>query len=184
MSKTKKIVGLGILTAIVVVLQLFGSSIKFGMFSISLVLVPIVVGAAIYGFVAGGWLGFVFGVAVLASGDAAAFLTVNAIGTVITVLLKGTLAGFLTGLVYKLFSRLGDIVAVALSAVVCPIVNTGIFLVGCLLFFIDTVTEWAGGSDVGKYMIFTLVGVNFIVELVTNVLLAPTIVRIVRIGKK
>ena len=67
---TKTLVGLGLLTAIVVVLQLVGSFIKFGTFSISLVLMPIVVGAALYGVGAGAWLGFVFGVVVLLSGDA------------------------------------------------------------------------------------------------------------------
>ncbi len=62
-EKTKKIVGIGIFTAIVVVLQLLGSFIRFGTFSISLVLIPIVVGAALYGIGAGAWLGLAFGIA-------------------------------------------------------------------------------------------------------------------------
>ena len=87
-TNTQKIVGLGLFTAIVVVLQLLGSFIKFGTFSVSLVLVPVVIGAALYGATAGAWLGFVFGVVVLLSGDAAAFLGVNALGTVLTVLVR------------------------------------------------------------------------------------------------
>ena len=47
-NKVKKLVGIGLFTAIVVALQLLGGGIKFGIFSISLVLVPIVVGAAVY----------------------------------------------------------------------------------------------------------------------------------------
>ena len=39
-NNTQKIVGLGLFTAIVIVLQLMGSFIRFGTFSISLVLVP------------------------------------------------------------------------------------------------------------------------------------------------
>lgn len=70
-NNTQKIVGLGLFTAIVIVLQLMGSFIRFGTFSISLVLVPVVIGAALYGAGAGAWLGFVFGVVVLLSGDAA-----------------------------------------------------------------------------------------------------------------
>ena len=116
-QNTKKVVGLGLFTAIVVVLQLLGSVIKFGPFSVSLVLIPIVVGTAIYGVGAGAWLGLVFGVTVLASGDAAAFLTVNAIGTVITVLLKGTLAGTFAGLVYKALERFNKYLAVIAAAV-------------------------------------------------------------------
>ena len=74
-----------VLTALVVVLQFLGAFIRFGPFQISLVLAPIVIGAAVGGAGLGGWLGFVFGMVVLLNGDAAAFLAVNAVGTVITV---------------------------------------------------------------------------------------------------
>ncbi|MBQ2509866.1 MAG: ECF transporter S component, partial [Erysipelotrichaceae bacterium] len=97
-EKTKNITGIGILMAIVIILQLLGSFIRFGPFSISLVLIPIVVGAALYGPFAGGLLGLTFGVVVLLSGDAAPFLAVNVFGTVLTVLLKGALAGVFAGL--------------------------------------------------------------------------------------
>ena len=88
-SKTKNMVGIGLFTAIVMVLQFLGGGIKFGMFSISLVLVPIVVGAALYGWKAGACLGFAFGAAVLLSGDAAAFMLVDPLATVLVVLVKG-----------------------------------------------------------------------------------------------
>ena len=65
---TKQLVGMAALTAIVIILQFVGSSIRFGVFSISLVLIPIVVGAALFGAAGGAWLGFVFGVVVLLSG--------------------------------------------------------------------------------------------------------------------
>ena len=72
-GKTRQLAGMAIFTAIVVVLQLLGTFVRFGPFSISLVLVPIVIGAALYGAKAGAWLGFVFGVVVCAL-DAGAFL--------------------------------------------------------------------------------------------------------------
>ena len=96
---------LAILTAIVVVLQLLGSFIRFGPFSVSLVLVPIVIGAALFGMGGGAWLGFVFGVVVLLSGDAAAFLPIHVFGTVLTVLLKGTLAGLAAGFIHTLLVK-------------------------------------------------------------------------------
>ena len=176
-TNTQKIVGLGLFTAIVVVLQLMGSFIKFGTFSISLVLVPVVIGAALYGAGAGAWLGFVFGAVVLLSGDAAAFLGVNALGTVLTVLVKGALAGYVSGLVYKALENKNRTLAVALAAVVCPVVNTGVFLIGCLLFFMETIGTWADamgfGANVGQYMIVGLVGANFLFELLFNVVLSP-----------
>lgn len=53
----RRMVGGGLFAAIIVVLQLIGGGIRFGTFSISLVLVPIVVGTAVYGWQMGGWLG-------------------------------------------------------------------------------------------------------------------------------
>lgn len=186
-GKTRKLAGIAIFTAIVIVLQLLGSFIRFGPFSISLVLIPIVVGAAMYGVAAGAWLGFIFGLIVLLSGDAAAFLGVNAIGTIITVIAKGTLAGLCAGLVYRALEKTNTYVAVIASAVVCPVVNTGVFLLGCLIFFMETITGWAteaGFASAGTYMIVGLVGLNFVFELLVNVVLSPVIVRIIAIGKK
>ena len=186
-GKTRKLTGIAIFTAIVIVLQLLGSFIQFGPFSISLVLIPIVVGAAMYGTAAGAWLGFIFGLVVLLSGDAAAFLGVNALGTIITVIAKGTLAGLCAGLVFRALVKTNTYVAVIVSAVVCPVVNTGVFLLGCLLFFMETINGWAaaaGFAIAGTYMIVGLVGLNFVFELLVNVILSPVIVRIISIGKK
>ena len=186
-GKTRKLTGIAIFTAIVIVLQLLGSFIRFGPFSISLVLIPIVIGAAMYGTAAGAWLGFIFGLVVLLSGDAAAFLGVNALGTIITVIAKGTLAGLCAGLVFRALVKTNTYVAVIVSAVVCPVVNTGVFLLGCLLFFMETINGWAaaaGFASAGTYMIVGLVGLNFVFELLVNVILSPVIVRIISIGKK
>ena len=186
---THTITGVAIFTAIVIVLQLLGSFIRFGPFSISLTLIPIVVGAALYGPWAGAWLGFVFGMVVLLSGDAGAFLVVNALGTVLTVLVKGALAGFIAGVVYGLLKNTNIWVAAICAALVCPVVNTGVFLLGCKLFFMETITGWgqaAGFENVGKYMIYGLVGGNFLFEVLFNIVLSPVIVRLIRLrlGRK
>ena len=186
--KTKNMVGIGIFTAIVVVLQLLAVGLRaLGLFSISLVLVPIVVGSAVYGWKAGGILGFAFGAAVLLSGDANAFLSVNVGGTILVVLLKGIACGMTAGLVYKLLARYSSVLAVITAAVICPVVNTGVFLLGCWVFFMDTITQWgqaAGFENVGAYMIFGLTGLNFIIELAVNLALAPVIERLIPLGKK
>lgn len=180
-------VGLGLFTAIVVVLQFLGGGIKFGMFSISLVLVPIVVGAAVYGWKAGAWLGFAFGAAVLLSGDAAAFLAVDPLATVLVVLVKGTACGLAAGVLYKLLVKINNTAAVFSAAIICPIVNTGVFLLGCQLFFLETVAGWGaamGYENVAAYMFLGLAGVNFLIEIGVNIVLAPVIVRLIRIGQK
>lgn len=177
---------LAILTAIVVVLQLLGSFIRFGPFSVSLVLVPIAIGAALYGMGAGAWLGFVFGMAVLLSGDAAAFLTINVPGTIITVLAKGMLAGLAAGFIHKILVEKNSFLAVAASAIACPLVNTGVFLIGCVLFFLPTIAEWGlaeGFDNVAAYLIVGMVGFNFLFEMLVNVVLTPAIVRILKVVK-
>ncbi len=210
-----------VLTALVVVLQFMGAFIRFGPFSISLVLIPIVIGAATCGVGISTWLGLVFGVVVLASGDAAAFLVVNVPGTIITVLAKGMACGAFAGLAYKgvlallntrsekligrikkeyglcescepgvlkFIARNNKYIAVLVAAIVCPVVNTGIFLLGCLIFFMDTVAGWAAaaglGGGVAHYMIFGLVGANFFFELGSNIILSPVVVRLLNIRNK
>jgi len=181
------IVGLGVLTAIVIILQALALNIRFGVFSITLVLVPIIVGAALYGYKAGAWLGLVFGTIVLLTGDAAPFLAVNAPGTVFTVLAKGILAGLIAGLVYTAAAKKNALLAAILAGIVAPVVNTGIFLIGCRLFFYDTIQGWAsaaGFENAAAYMFVGLAGVNFLVELVINLALAAAVVQIVKIAKK
>ncbi|MGN0639508.1 MAG: ECF transporter S component [Oscillospiraceae bacterium] len=184
---TSTIVGIGLLTAIVVVLQFVSMALRFSAFSITLTLVPIVVGAALYGWKTGAWLGLVFGAAVLLTGDAAAFLTINPAGTIATVLVKGAMAGLVAGLVYRLIAKKNQVAAVLVSSIVAPIVNTGIFLLGCRLFFFDTVAAWGAGlgfENTFVYMIVGLVGGNFLIELGVNLVLNPAILQIIKIGKK
>ena len=182
-TKTQKIVGIGLFTAIIVALQRLAASIKFGPFSITLVLAPIVIGAALYGIGAGAWLGVAFGVSVLISGDAAAFMTINPAGTVVTVLLKGMFAGLVAGLIYKALESKNKTVAVILAGIACPIVNTGIFLAGCYLFFQEWLVSVFGTTGFAT-VVTGLVSVNFAVELGINMVLASVIVRVIDIGKK
>ena len=188
--ETRKLVLGALMAALVVILQYMGSFVRFGPFSISLVLIPIVIGAITCGKEIGAFLGLIFGIMVFVTGDAALFLAVNAPGTIITVILKGVLCGYLTGLFYELILKVSKkkYLSAVISAVICPVVNTGVFLTGCYFFFLETVTEWgiaAGfGSNVGAYMIFGLVGANFLVELGFNVIFAPAIVHILKATDK
>lgn len=185
--KTKTLVLGAVLTALVVILQLMGGFIRFGIFSVSLVLVPIVIGAAMCGVKIGAWLGFVFGAVVLISGDAAPFMAIDVFGTILTVLVKGTACGIAASLVYKLFEKHNRYLAVMAAAIVCPIVNTGIFLLGCSVFFLDAVTEWGiaeGYNNVVAYMFLMLAGGNFLFEMLSNLILSPVAVRILNIEKK
>ena len=184
-EQTKLLVLGALLTAVVIVLQLLGAFIRFGPFSISLVLVPIVIGAAMCGVATATWLGFVFGAVVLLSGDAAAFLQLSVFGTVVTVLLKGMLAGLLAGLTFKAFRKINFYLAILLSAIVCPLINTAVFILGCFVFFYKDLAMWApAGQSTVAYIFLGLVGGNFIFEILSNILLSPVITRVLNITKK
>ena len=181
---TKQLTLGGLLTAMVVVLQLLGSFIHFGPFSISLVLLPIVIGAATCGPLVASWLGLSFGMTVLFSGDAAVFLGIHELGTIATVLLKGILCALTAALAYKALERFNLYVAVVAAAIVCPVVNTGIFLIGCRLFFWETISAWgsgAGFANPAAYALLGLVGANFLFELGFNLVLSPVVVRLLKI---
>lgn len=179
MSMTKKafnvreIVLAALLTAIVVVLQLLGNFIQFTPFlSVTLVLVPVVIGAALLGPWIGAWLGFVFGLTVLLAHGADFFLAYNPAATISVVLIKGSCAGLAAGLVFRMLEKKNQYLAVFCAAIACPVVNTGIFLIGCLLFFKEI------------FPITIVILFNFLLELGFNVILAPVILRLVNLGRK
>lgn len=180
------IVGVGVLTAVVVVLQLLSSVIRFGPFSITLALTAIIVGGAVYGIWAGAWLGFVMAMTILLSGGGAGFIEIDFFGTVATVIAKSTVAGLLAALVYKALEKKNRYVSVVAAGITAPVVNTGLFLIGCFLFFMDTISEWARGTDlpVWEYIVTALIGLNFPIELAVNLALSTVTVTVIGIAKK
>ena len=177
-SQIQRLALMALLTAMVAVLAYFGGFIKIGgLASISLTLIPVVIGAAI----CGGVSGAIF----FATADAAFWFGLSVPGTIITVMVKGILAGLCAGLAYKLLEKYNRYLAVIVSAVVCPIVNTAIFLLGCMIFFVDTVQAGAGaeGISVFAYLIIFFVGLNFVFELAANIIVSPAILRLINIRK-
>ena len=175
----RKLVGTAILTAVVLSLQLVLGSVKFGPFNITFTLVPIILGAVLYGPVSAAFLGAVFGLtvcfSVISGNDAGGFVLFSQrpIITLLLCLVKSTAAGYLAGLFAKRKS------AVYLSAAVAPLVNTGIFILGLAVFFRDTLVLWANGEEaVMQFILFSILGVNFLAELLLNLLLVPVILRI------
>ena len=186
-SATQRLTILSLLTALVAILAYFGGFIKIGsLASISLTLIPVVLGAALCGPWASAFLGGVSGLVFFATPDAVFWLGLSIPGTIITVMVKGILAGLVAGLVYKALEKYNRYLAVMAAAIACPVVNTGIFILGCFAFFMDTVNAGAAaeGMSVGAYLIIFFVGLNFVFELLTNVLLSPAIVRLLNIRKK
>ena len=184
---TEKMVLISLFTALVALLSYLGGFIKIGgLASISLTLIPVVLGAALCGPWAGAWLGGVSGVVFFMTADAAFWLGLSAFGTVLTVMVKGICAGLAAGYVYKILEKKNRYAAIMTAAVVAPVVNTSIFLIGCLIFFIDAVRDMAAGEGmgIGGFLIVGFVGLNFVFELIVNIAVAPALARVMDIAKK
>ncbi|MEE8885672.1 MAG: ECF transporter S component [Eubacteriales bacterium] len=192
-SRTQKMVVLAVLTALVIVLEVVGA-IPVGPLTFTLTLVPIVIGAILYGPAGGAFLGAVFGIVVsiqVITGAAGAFSTAMLeyapVVTIVTCIAKGLFAGLLAGVFYKLFSKKSFYLGTIMAAIIAPVTNTGIFSVVCLTVFRGLVLSALGMSEgAGVFTAFLtgFIGVNFIIELAINVILAPVIMRIVKAARK
>ncbi len=183
---TEKLVYLSVFTALVIVLQCLASFVfpKFLPISMNLSMIPVVLGAALCNKWCGAWLGFLAGFIIIFDPTTVAFLNFNPVATVFLVLLKGAASGLVGGIVYSLFEKKNRYLAVLLAAITTPIVNTGIFFVGCFAFFYPLVTEWAVDTNAVVYVITVMIGINFLVEFGLNILLSPTVTRLIYIKKK
>ena len=189
-AKIKRLVGLSLLMALIVVLQIMGNFIHIGPVALSLVLIPIVIGGAMYGPAGGALLGATFSVMAIIfcvngmdAGGAMVFQA-NPILCVLVVMSKGTLAGLASGWIYALVKDRNSYLAMLCAAIVCPVVNTGVFLLCMFAFFQDVLQVWAGGSNVVGYVLTGLVLMNFLPELLLNVMVSSSAERILSTVKK
>lgn len=201
MFSAKNIAYFSVLVALIVLFQcLAGFGLfTFGSTSLSFSLVPIVLGGILLGWQAGGLLGLLFGFIVLmfgVSGTDAFTATLLADVPVMTVLIcivKGVAAGIVPALLYRLIAPKSALAAVFAAALSAPIVNTGLFILGCLCIT-DTIAVFQTplGMEGMNIFVFILVGIvtyNFFIEFAINVVLAPALYRVVlvvekQIGKK
>ena len=178
---TRRIAALGTLTARCVALQVMSNYITFGPVSITLALIPVVIGAILYGVKGGAFLGAVVGIVILLSPSTSGFLAFNPVMTIILCLVKTSLAGAVSALLFKAINKKKTLPAVVVSSLIVPIINTGLFAIGVLLFFLPLFGE---GIEAIKYLFLTVIGINFIVEFLVNALLASTIYYLIKLIAK
>lgn len=183
--KSKNMVGIAMLAAIVAVLQIIATAFPMKP-NISFTLIPIVIGSAVYGKRCGAFLGLVFGIVTLFDPAAEYFLSINPLATVIMQLLKASAAGWVAGFVFEIINKKFKNLYVAgiCSAIVCPVVNTAIFCIGMFTIFNDYLVENAAGANLIYFLLVVFVGINFLIELGLNIILSPAIIRIIKTGKK
>lgn len=188
---SRNIAFLAVLLALVIVLQLWGSAIKIGTTSLSLVLIPIVLGAVMIGSLAGAFLGFAFGLVVLIVGitgvDNFTFIlfTDHPVLTSALCLVKGTAAGLVAGLLFRLIQGKNRYAAVITAALSAPIVNTGLFILGALLMSGTLSANFVSeGSSVIYFLVIGCAGVNFLIEFAVNLVASPAIYTVAEVVKR
>lgn len=184
-NKIKKITGIGIFMCLAVVLQLLSNYVSFGPVSITLALIPIVVGSIIYGPLAGFILGAFCGVvAFLAPSTIAGFWPYGIFKTFMVCVLKMGIAGLVSGYIFKVLNKHNSKLAVILASISVPIVNTGLFAIGALSLYQDFLESLCGeGQSIVTFLLLSVIGVNFIIEFLVNSILSPIVYRLVNIFK-
>lgn len=177
LMNNKKFSIISIFTALIIILQLLSTYINFGGFPITLTLVPIIVAGAVLGPQAGTLMGLVFGTVVsimvilgLDQSGAIMFASHPFI-TVLTCVIKGMLAGLIGAFIYKKIANKKT--AIVISSIITPIINTATLYISLILFYDSSFAA----------MVAAFMSINFIIELIINVLLAPGLLNVINRAK-
>lgn len=169
-------VQIAMLTAIVLILAFTPLGyIRTGGLEITLIVIPVAVGAVILGPVGGMILGAVFGITSFIqcfgmSPFGAMLLSISPVKTFVTCVVTRTLMGLLTGLIYqgmKKISRNKSLNTVVAN-LCCPFMNTLLFMSCIVIFFYQTdyIQGFVSMLGAANPFLFVLgfVGINGLVE--------------------
>ena len=190
----KNVALLGILIGLVIVLQLFASAIPMFGVTLNFSLIPIALAGVMLGVLGGTIVGFVCGIvvfitmAVLGQEPSTAFLfQTNPFILTLMCIGKTTLAGAVSGLIYKFISKRKPEIAVWVSSLSIPVVNTGTYMLGMVLMkssvaeFLNMTSSTAG---IVFAVVFGIIWLNFLLEIIINTVFTPAIYKVVKVIKK
>lgn len=192
----KNIATIGVLMALVIVLQMFCGSINIAnLITLNFSLIPIVLGAIVLGPVAGALLGFANGIVILIqviltpSGFYYIIWTYSPVITTLICIVKTTVAGFVGGIVFRLISKKNTLAATFTAAAIVPVINTALFILGCLcmtdtiLIYQDTTPDY-DGMNIFIFICVGIVTVNFFIEFALNLIVSPALNSVYRVVEK
>lgn len=189
-SKAKKLTYFAVLTALTVILQLLGNTVKIGIVTLNFSLIPIVLAAILLGVWYGTALGAVTGLIILfhcgilgADGFTNVLFATDPIIISLVCVLKTAAAGALSGLLFKWISKRNGFVATIIAAGIVPVINSGIFILGMLLIVpsLRAAGFIAEGANAFAVIVIGFVGLNFVFEFALNVIVAPALYRVIKI---
>lgn len=191
----KSVIGLVVFALIIVVMAFTPAGfLKTGNLEASFLVVPVAIGAILLGPTNGAVLGLVMGVVSFAqcfgaSDMGSALFGVSAINTFLLCVIPRIICGWMAGVFYDLLSKIdktGFVPQIA-AAVVCPLFNFILFILGLSLLFGQTpyllnLQTQMNASGIGFY--FALGGMNLLYELLASVVLTTGISTLILKFKK
>ena len=192
---TKKMVELAIFIAIIILMSFTPLGyLKLFAVDITLIVIPVAVGAIVLGPTAGAVLGFVFGMTsfILSFSNAlgAMMLDINPIFRVITCIVPRVMCGWLTGIVYlgmKKSKKLSKL-SVPVTNLICPIFNTVLFMSALVIFYYNTPVfqDLAASLKVYNPLAFVIafVGVNAVIEAVACFVIGTALTKAIQVAFK
>ena len=194
-AKTLRMVQIALLAALEVILTLL--YIPLGTINLNFGLVPIVVAGVLLSPLCGALIGAVSGLVTMIqvlTGQSVFYMFLvetNPAAACVLCVVKTAAAGLIAGLAYKAIAGIGKnaehhrslypTVGSVVSAVLCPVVNTGVFAVGMIAVFGPAImnhpeiSQW--GANLTAIVFLALIGVNFFVEFALNIIVCPVLLR-------
>ena len=168
---TKYLVEMALLVAIILLMAFTPIGyIKTAGLEITLIVVPVAVGAITLGPKAGAILGGVFGITSFIqcfgmSAFGSVLLGINPIFTFIVCVQTRILEGWLTGLIFNglVKTKLPKTASVTIASLCCPLLNTLFFMGSLVILFADTMRTQFGMTKVIPF-IAAFVGINGLIE--------------------
>ena len=182
-TKTLKLAQLALLVAIVLVMAYtpLGYLRTLGL-EISFLMIPVTIGAIVLGPVEGAILGLVFGLTSFAtcfgsSPFGVALLAINPVYTFIGCVVTRVLAGFVTGLIFKVIKKIKF--SYEITSLLGPVFNTLFFMSALVLFFYNTEFIQSVAASFGTTnpfaFVIAFVGLQGLVEAVACCVIASII---------
>jgi|LSQX01.2.fsa_nt_gb uncharacterized membrane protein len=200
-KKTLRLVQMAVLTAIIILLAFTPLGyLKIGIVSITLLMIPVAIGAILLGPVAGLILGVVFGATSFAQcfgmdPFGTALMSINPFYTFVLCFIPRILMGFLVGLIFSALSKLimvstdsnnvtsaretaRGFIPYIIASSSGAILNTVLFVGALILMFGNntTVLEMFKGTN-WRVIITTLITVNALVEVVVSLVVGTTVTK-------
>lgn len=186
-QRTLRLVQLALFTAIILLMAFTPLGyIKTPGLEITLLVVPVSVGAILFGPAGGAVLGGIFGLTSFIqcfgiSAFGAVLLGINPVGTFIVTIIPRILMGWLTGLAFTGLRKWNKTrgISFAAASLIGPFLNTLLFMSAMMLFFYNTdyIQGFAESLGTGNVFAFVIafVGINGLIEAVVCFILGTAI---------